>query len=493
MPAFAGMTVVETARIPLRPSAMEQKTVGYRIIALTVSTAIFMQFLDSTALNTALPAIAHDFHVQAVDLNVALLSYQLAMAALIPAGAALGDRIGARNAFAIALGVFLTGSVLCALSHTLPQLTAARALQGTGGAIMMPVSRLLVVRSAAKNELVSAMNWLLLPGIVGPLLGPGLGGLIVSYASWHWIFLINVPVALLGIALTFALIPNRKEADPPRFDLIGLLIVAPAITLFIFGLEAVTRPDGLWRAALLIATGIGLALLYLRHMRSRATPLLDLSIFRIASFRHATIASTLLRTWAGASGFLWPLWLQLGMKMTPAQAGAVLTMNSLGALSSRAFGSLLLRHVHPRDIAVWGVAAFALLLGLSVLLRPGLPMPLYFAMLFGQGVLIATPMMVIGAVIYVDLPAEKLGNASGLYTLIQQVTLSLGVTAGVWTIAATRWTFHTTLDDSRAYALAFALFAGASVVTVFTTRKIDAETTEVLRAQPVDAEDMVAV
>lgn len=217
--------------------------VSYKVVALTVSIAMFMQYLDSSALNTAIPTIARDLRVPAVDLNVAILSYALSLAVLIPVGSTIAERVGQRNTFALSLLVFGAGSILCAMSTSLPALVASRALQGAGGAVMTPVSRLLVIRSSDKSQLMSAMNWLVLPGIVGPMAGPAVGGLIVQHASWHWIFLINVPMAVLGMALTFLLVPPIHDRGGNPVDFKGLVLVGPGIFCLAFGVESAANPN----------------------------------------------------------------------------------------------------------------------------------------------------------------------------------------------------------------------------------------------------------
>lgn len=454
---------------------------GYRAIALTVATASFVQYLDATALNTAIPTIARDLHVPAVSLNLAILSYQVALVVCIPFGNIAAERIGPRNAFALSLFAFMCGSILCAMSNSLPTLTAARAIQGMGGAIMLPVGRVLVVRSAAKSELISAMNWLLVPGILGPILGPAVGGFIVTYASWQWIFLVNIPIALLGIAMTFALMSPSREAPTGRFDLIGVLMISPAIFGFIFGLESATRPDAGLLTAVLLSGSMLLGLIYVRHARSVTAPVIDLSLFSIPSFRHSMISGMLLRIVFGAIGFLLPLWFQLVMRMTAIQAGTLMVMVPVGALLSRFIGGILLRHSHPRSVAVYSVATLVILLIIGATLTPDWPLPLFYTLLGCQGLTLSITMMVVSAVSYADVVPERVAAATSLYITLQQLTLSLGVTTGVWTIAIMRWVTGATPHDNRSYVgsmLALALIAFAALVT---TRKLDTESTGSLR------------
>jgi EmrB/QacA subfamily drug resistance transporter len=458
-------------------------TAGYRTIALTVSTAIFMQFLDATALNTALPAIARDLKVPAVSLNSVILSYQLAMAALIPVGSAVAARLGYRTAFSAALFVFLIGSLLCAASHSLPALVAARALQGCGGAVMIPVSRMLVVQSAAKHELVSAMNWLLVPGIVGPLLGPVVGGLIVTYFSWPWIFLVNTPVALIGIALTLWLVPDSGERLQKRIDLKGVLLTAAGIVCILFGLDGVASPQANAAAWGLLAIGLLLAWLYVRHAAGNPDAVLDLTLLEIDSFRLSVIVGTMQRVIIGATGFLMPLWFQLAMGMSAARGGTLMVMGALSALFSRFIVGPLMKRVHPRRIAMLSTVALAAALLLTAGLKPELPIQVFYAVLFMQGLLVSMPLMIISAAAYVDVPAERIGGATGLYVMLQQVTLSLGLTAGVWAIEVMRLFAHTTPTDERTYKGSLIMLACLALLALFPTRKFDAQSLGALRPQ----------
>ncbi len=454
---------------------------GYRTIGLTVSTAVFMQYLDATALNTALPAMGRDLHVPAINLNVAILAYQLALAAFIPLGNIAADRLGARNTFAASLVVFLTGSLLCALSRSLPLLIAARAFQGLGGAVMMPVSRQLVIRSAERHELVSAMNWLLIPGIIGPLLGPVVGGLIVTYASWHWIFLVNIPVALLGIALTLALIPDSGVRISGQIDLKGVSLIATTVICLIFGLEGLSHPDAGWQAVALVSAGLVLGLIYVRHATGNPRAALDLSLLEIGSFRHSMIAGSMLRTLLGASGFLLPLWFQLAMGMNAARSGMLVVAGTFGALVSRFIGTPLMRRAHPWRIAVGGAGFVVIMLLLTSTLGPEWPAALFLLLLFAQGISVAVPLMIISAVAYVDIPAERLGAATGLYTTVQQVTLSLGVTVGVWAIGAMRWVGYGASTDGRTYSGSLVMLAILAVLAVYATSRISHDSLNALR------------
>lgn len=454
---------------------------GYRIVALTVSTALFMQFLDSTALNTAIPTIARDLKVDAVDLNLAIISYQLSMTVLIPLGSAIADRVGQRNAFAVSLLVFAVGSILCATSTTLPALVAARALQGAGGAVMTPVSRFLVIRSSEKSELIAAMNWLFLPGIVGPMIGPVLGGLIVQHASWHWIFLINVPVAVIGMVLAFLLIPDIHDHSDGVIDYKGIALIGPAIFCVMFGLESVANPRAGWEAPALLGGGAVLTWLFIRHARRHPAPVLDLSLLRIGSFRHSLETGTILRTVAAASSFIMPLWFQLGLGLKPAVAGAILIVPTIATMFSRLVGVRLTQLVHPRNVAIWGSALLVASLLINAAFDVGWPLPLFALALAVQSIAMSTAMMVISASTYMDVEQGRMGRASSLFTTLQQLTMSVGVTLGVWTMSGMRLFYATGEHDNRIYSGSILVLAAIAAIGLVTTRKLDVQAMGALR------------
>jgi MFS family permease len=450
---------------------------GYRIIALTVSTALFIVFLDSSAFIVAIPAMARDFHVPAVNLNVAILANQLSMTVLIPVGSVIAGRIGQRNAFVAALCVFVVGSVLCAMSSSLPSLIAARALQGSAGAVMMPVSRVLVVRSADRSELLNALNWLLLPSIVGPMLGPVIGGQLVTYANWHWIFLINVPVALLGMVMTMVIVPDMREEPEGRVDTKGILLSGAAILTLMFGLDSAAHPRASWEPAALLGSGTVFLWLFFKHVRATPSPVLDISLMRIASFRHSIVAGAIIRT-----GFVVPLWFQLGMGMTAAKAGSILVISTMGVMVSRLVGARLAQVVHPRNLAIGGGLLLVLALFATAQLSPDWPLGAFYAVLGFQAVVFAVSTMVINAVTYVDVEPGKIRQASNLYSMVQQLNMSLGVTLGVWLISGMRLVYSAGEHDGRIYSASVTVLAFLALIGVAAASRLDERSTGALRA-----------
>ncbi|MET0240119.1 MAG: MFS transporter [Sphingobium sp.] len=462
-------------------SSPPPKIVNYRVISLVVSTSLFMQYLDSTILITALPTMAQDFGVDPIDMNVALLVYQLAMAVFIPVGSAIGNRFGAKPAFLVALLPFIIGSVLCGFSSSLPALVASRALQGLGGAMMIPVGRLIVVRSSAPSELVSALNWLLIPGIIGPMLGPPLGGAIVTYGSWHGIFFINVPVGLLGLVLGYRLIPNIAGDRSTPFDLRGLALATPALAGLVFGLETVAHGDQLIRAAAILSVAGLFGFLYLRHARACEGPLIDISLLRITTFRMSMAIGSVLRYVAAAVGFLIPLWFQLAMHMSAAQSGAITFAMPTAALMSRFLTSWLMRRLSMRTILLVTCLGCSLAALGCAALRPNLPLPVFYLALGVLSVLTTVPMTLISAIAYVDIPKERIGAATGFYSTVQQMVLSLGVTGAVAALSLGQGLTGGRATENAPYSVAFAILAVLGLGALVLVWRLSHDAGETLR------------
>jgi EmrB/QacA subfamily drug resistance transporter len=295
-----------------------------RVVPLIVAVALFMENMDSTVIATSLPAIARALGTNPLALKLAVTSYLLALAIFIPASGWSADRFGARNVFRVAIGVFVLGSIGCALSRSLEEFVLARIVQGAGGAMMTPVGRLIMVRSIDKKFLVHAMSLVTIPALVGPICGPPLGGFITTYASWHWIFIINVPIGLIGLVMASRYIPDVQAEPPAPFDfrgfiLSGLGIGGLAFGLSVMGLEFLPT----WVVATLLGVGTVATIAYIFHARRTAAPILDLSLFKLPTFRASIFGGFMFRLGIGALPFLLPLLLQIGFNLSPFQSGLI--------------------------------------------------------------------------------------------------------------------------------------------------------------------------
>ena len=303
------------------------------LTALIIATALFMENMDGTVISTSLPAIAHDLHQDPIVLKLALTSYMLTLAVFIPASGWVADRFGARTVFCSAIVVFTLGSILCGASSSLPTLIAARVFQGLGGAMMVPVGRLVLLRSVQKSELVSAMAYLTVPALIGPVAGPPLGGFITTYFQWRWIFWINVPIGILGILLSLRFIHNLREEAVPRFDFKGFLLSGVGLVSLIAGISVIGR--GIAPAWLVVAmVGVGALALaaYARHAADNEDAILDLKLLRIPTFFAGVVGGLIFRIGIGAMPFLLPLLLQIGFGLTPFESGSLTFATAAGAL-----------------------------------------------------------------------------------------------------------------------------------------------------------------
>jgi len=398
---------------------------------MAVASALFMEFVDSTALSTALPRLSQVFGTDPVHLKLALTSYILALAVLAPASGWIADRFGPRRIFMIAMGVFLMGSVLCGFSQSLTQLVIYRTLQGLGGALMTPVGRIIVVSSAPRERLVSALSWFTMPALVGPLVGPPLAGLILGVADWPWIFFINVPVGLLGMIAVARLVPPLHQPDPGPFDKRGFLLSSIAITTFIGAAETVGV--GLMPLPLqlgLVAVALSTMAAYVWHALRVERPVLNIRLLRIDTFRASLMGGTLVRMGLGATPFLLPLLFQVGLGWTPVEAGLVTIGNGMGALACKPVAPLIIRRVGFRQTLIFANLASAVMTAVPALFRQSTPIPLIILALIVSGFMRSLQFTATNAVAYADIPTKTVSNASTLSVVTQQMALGLGISFG---------------------------------------------------------------
>jgi EmrB/QacA subfamily drug resistance transporter len=415
-----------------------------RLTALIVACALFMQNLDSTVIATALPTMARAFGADPLHMNVALTSYLLSLAVFIPASGWVADRYGTRNVFRAAIAIFTLGSVLCGRADSLWFLVLARVFQGMGGAMMVPVGRLVLLRSVAKSELVAAMAWLTMPALVGPVVGPPLGGLIVTYTSWRWIFDINVPIGVLGIVMVTRYVKDVREPRPDRFDSIGLVLSGVCLAASVSGLESFGRHIiAGWVTASLLILGVGAGVLYLRHARRHPHPLLDLNLLRLPSFGVSVLAGTLFRIGIGAIPFLLPLMLQLGFGESAAQSGMITFASSAGAIVMKPAAQVTLRRLGFRDTLVGNGILSAVVLGMMAAFRPSWPLTALYAVLLIGGFFRSLQFTAYNTLAYADIPRERMSAATSLYSTIQQLSMTLGISAGAAALEiSTAWDHH---------------------------------------------------
>ncbi|HEV3161671.1 MAG TPA: DHA2 family efflux MFS transporter permease subunit [Xanthobacteraceae bacterium] len=441
-----------------------------RIVPLIVATALFMENMDSTVISTSLPAIAQALGTNPLALKLAVTSYLLSLAICIPASGWTADRFGTRNVFRTAIGVFVLGSIGCAASHSLEEFVLARIVQGAGGAMMTPVGRLIMVRSIDKRRLVNAMSLVTIPALIGPICGPPLGGFITTYASWHWIFLINVPIGLVGIALASRFIPNIRVERPDPFDYVGFLLSGCAIAGLAFGLSAMGLeflPTSI--VASLLCGGAISAGAYLIHARRTPAPILDLNLFRLPTFRASIFGGFLFRLGIGALPFLLPLLLQIGFHLTPFESGLITFTTALGSMFMKAAVASVLHRYGYRKVLIYNALISSIFLTACATFVQGMPFAAMIAILLSGGFFRSLQFTSINTIAYAEIEPAKMSRATAMVAAAQQLSLSTGVAIGALVVELTLRLKHSTTMGINDFPPAF-LFVGllsASAVFIF--------------------------
>ena len=435
-----------------------------RTIALIVATALFMEQLDSTVLATALPSMAQSFGVRPLHMSIALTSYLLSLAVFIPASGVMADRFGTKRVFNAAIVLFTLGSVLCSQTSSLPLLVAARLIQGMGGAMMVPVGRIILLRSVPKAELVSAMAWFLVPALVGPVLGPPLGGFITTYLSWRWIFFINIPIGILGGTLATLLIPDIRAEQRTRFDLPGFALSAIALACLTFGFTLASRGSASMDAFLLLLVGFVTGAAYVAYARRRTNAILDLRLMRVQTFRVSTIAGSLSRITWGAVPFLLPMMMQLGFGMTAAASGAITFMSAAGAMLMKACAAPILRRFGFRRVLIWNQLLATLCIAACATFTHGWPRIAIFAVLLAGGFFQSLQFTAYNTIAYADLRADRMSAATSFYTVFQQLMLSMGICVAAGALAVSAHLFGRHAPDLTDFRIAFLVVSAASLL-----------------------------
>jgi len=396
-----------------------------------IAGAYFMENLDATIIAPAAPAIAESLGVQAVQINVAMTAYLLTVAVLIPSSGWLSDRYGARGIFSIAIALFTVASIGCAVAPTLGVLTVFRVMQGIGGAMMVPVGRLIVLRTTAKSELIKAIAYLTWPALVAPVLAPPLGGLISTFASWRWIFLINVPLGLVGLVLARRLVPDVRATDKRRLDWRGFLLTAFGVASLVIGLEQIGTGGPDWAFA---AIALGLAAITLAcsigYLLKAQVPLLDLRTLKIRSLRAAVAGGTVFRLVISAIPFLLPLFFQLGFGWSAARAGVIVVALFLGNLGIKPFTTPLMRRLGIRTVLLIALPMSAVCLVGMAALQPATSIVAMVALLTVSGVFRSVGFSAYNSVAFADVPSDKMTHANTLHATLQELGAGLGIAVG---------------------------------------------------------------
>jgi EmrB/QacA subfamily drug resistance transporter len=437
------------------------------LTALIVATALFMENMDGTVIATSLPAIARDLHQDPIVLKLALTSYMLTLAVFIPASGWIADRFGARTVFCSAIVVFTLGSILCGASNSLTTLIAARVFQGLGGAMMVPVGRLVLLRSVEKSDLVNALAYLTVPALIGPVAGPPLGGFITTYFNWRWIFWINVPIGILGVLLSLRYIANLREEMVSRFDYKGFVLSGLGLLGLISGLSLIGRGmASYWMVVLLIALSLVLLAAYVRHARDDDNAILDLKLLKIQTFFAGVVGGFIFRIGIGAMPFLLPLLLQLGFGLTPFASGSLTFATAAGALLMKFSASSALRWFGFRLTLIVNGLISGAFLAACTLFTPLTPHWLIFLVLLTGGFFRSLQFTALNAISYADIDPPNMSRATSFASVSQQMSGAVGVAVAAVCIQMVQFGFGDPTLSARDLSTAFLMVAAISSLSI---------------------------
>jgi EmrB/QacA subfamily drug resistance transporter len=399
-----------------------------RLLPWMIAVAFFMESLDTTILNTAVPTIAAALHVPPLSLKSVLASYTLSLAIFIPISGWMADRFGTRRVFASAIGVFSLGSFLCGISSNVPLLVAFRVLQGCGGAMMVPVGRLTLVRSFPKSDLVRAMAFVSIPGLIGPMLGPLMGGLIVGYFHWRFIFFVNIPIGLLGLYFVDRHLPDYREPRVDPLDVVGLVLFGSGVALLSYVLEVFGEHRlSTFQVLGLLALSFVLLAAYGLHATKTAHPLLRMMLFRIRTFRAAVTGSFVTRLGIGGIPFLFPLLYQVGLGFSPVQSGLLMMPQAIAAMSLKVTMPKILARFGHRTVLISNTVMIGLFILLFSTIGQATPVWLIVLMVFCYGFFTSLQYTSMNTLVYADIAEEQASSASSIASTLQQMSVSFGV------------------------------------------------------------------
>lgn len=432
-----------------------------------VAATFFMEYLDTTVIATALPQMAQSFGIGPNSLSLGVTSYMLTLAIFIPVSGWVADRCGSRTVFFSAVVTFTVASVLCGISQNVGEFVAARVLQGVGGAMMVPVGRMIVVRSTDKSLLMKAISTITWPAIAAPVVGPPVGGFITTYASWRWIFLLNVPFGIAVLAAVVALMPNLRGEQRRPLDIVGLVLSGATLTAILYGAELASQPgENPWAAGAIVAAGLALGAMAIVHAKRHPHPLIDVSTLKIPTFSVTVITGSFTRMGIEAAPYLMPLLFQIGFGLSAFRSGLLLLASAIGNFGMKAFTTRILERWGFRHVAIVNAVIVSVSMIVCGLLTPEIPRPVVLIVAFIYGVTRSMQFSTLATLAYADVPQSQTSAASTLWSAAQQMTIGLGIAFGAVALRAAatfngETTGHVfTLDDFR---IAFLL---AGIVTM---------------------------
>lgn len=401
------------------------------ILPFIVAATYFMETLDTTVIATALPQMAHSFRVGPNEISLGMTAYMLTLAVLVPISAWIAERYGTRTVFAAAVLIFTVASILCGCAESVLSFTAARVLQGSGGAMMVPVGRMIVARNTEQKYMMRAISTITWPAIVAPVIGPSVGGFITTYASWHWVFFLNIPFGLAALTAIAAFVPNQFAESSQRLDLKGFLLSGVSLVSLLYGTELASRPDtDLAYATAIVGTGLLIGLIAISHLRSTPHPILNLAVFHTKTYRTSVLWGGFARAGIEAIPYLSPLLFQIAFGLSSFQSGLLLLVTASGNLGMKAFTTSIIRRFGFRAVAIGN----GTLVGLSILafatLAPSTPWLQLLLVLFAYGLSRSLQLSAMTTLSYADIETDLKSAASTLWSTMQQMTTGLGIAFG---------------------------------------------------------------
>ena len=407
------------------------------VLPFIVAATFFMEYLDTTIVATALPQMARSFAVGPNEVSLGMTAYMLTLAVFIPVSGWIADRFGSRTVFGGALVLFTAASVLCGLSTGIGFFTGARVLQGIGGAMMVPVGRMIVVRNTDKSKLMKAISTITWPGIVAPVIGPSLGGFITTYASWHWVFFLNVPFGLAALAAIAKYVPNQRSGQRRPMDIGGFVLSGAALIALLYGTELASHEDArISVAAGFILAGVALGSIAIRHFRKARDPLLDLTTLGVPTYAVTVLWGSATRIGIEAVPYLAPLLFQIGFGLSAFQSGLLLIATAVGNLGMKVFTTRILRRFGFRSVAMFASATAAAFVAGYGWLHPSMPLAVLLVVLFVYGMARSLQFTTLATLAYADVDDPQKAPASTLWSVAQQMTIGMGIAFGALCLRA---------------------------------------------------------
>ncbi len=458
-----------------------------RVLPLTVAAALFIEQMDSTIIATSLPDIARDLGTSPISLKLAFTTYLLGLTVLLPISGWMADKFGARTVFSLAIVVFTSASVACGFAENLEWLVVCRGLQGAGAAMMVPVGRIIILRAVPKSQLLDAIAWLTIPALIGPVIGPPIGGYITTVYDWRWIFWMNLPFGVFALGLALWKLPNFKADVPPPLDFKGFLLSSLGLTLAVMGMTVAGR--GLFsgtQVVVMIVSGLLLLWAYWVHAKRIVHPILDFRLMRYLSFRQSIIGGNLYRIAIGATPFLIPLMLQLGFGFSAFQSGLITFGSALGAFLMKFTVSPLVKRFGYRNVLIVNGVLSCAMFAAKASFTATMPVLVMFGILLVSGFMRSLQFSALNTLAYADIDSADIARANALYTVLQQLFLAIGVAVAAFLLDARLW--WAGRDELVAGDFSFALIVVAVVssLAVFSYVKLDANAGSSISGRAVD-------